>query len=238
MICANATIASSILLCDSQRMSNLKWVSGLVLGCALVVNACSSDSDDSAGGAGAKGEAGAAGEAPSAGDNAGSGGSGVGTGEAGAPAAGAENAGASEGGAAGAPVSTGGTSSGGTGGTAGTAGTGGTAPVTCMPAGDIDVSTSGLKYMVATQTDPDLVFCRGTTYTFVLDASVASHPFWIKKVADSTGVGDSFDEGVTGNGHNSGSVVFTVPADAPATLYYHCQIHAGMGGTITIISAP
>ncbi len=216
-------------------MSNLKWVSGFVLGCAVLANACSSDSDGSSGGAGAKGEAG---EAPSGGDNAGSGGSGVSSGEAGAATAGADTmgaAGAAEGGAAGTPAATGGTSSGGTG---GTAGTGGAAPVMCMPAGEIDVATSGLKYMVATQTDPDLVFCRGTKYTFVLDTTVAAHPFWIKKVANSTGKGNSFDEGVTGNGHNSGNVVFTVPADAPATLYYHCEIHDGMGGKISVIDAP
>ena len=30
-------------------------------------------------------------------------------------------------------------------------------------------------------------------------------------------------------------LTFTVPADAPSTLYYICQIHSGMTGIINIV---
>jgi hypothetical protein len=79
--------------------------------------------------------------------------------------------------------------------------------------------------------NPDLTLKRGETYTFSLNAP--GHPFWIK-TAQSTGSGDVYNSGITNNGAESGTVTFVVPADAPNTLYYICELHASMTGTLTI----
>ena len=79
--------------------------------------------------------------------------------------------------------------------------------------------------------NPDITLKRGETYSFTVNAT--GHPFWIK-TAQTTGSGDVYDSGVTNNGAESGTVSFTVPSDAPNTLYYICQFHASMTGTLTI----
>ena len=64
--------------------------------------------------------------------------------------------------------------------------------------------------------------------------SAAGHPFYIKTV-QGTGTNNAYDSGVTGNGMDVGNVSFTVPADAPATLFCDCSLHAEMTGTIQIV---
>ena len=61
-------------------------------------------------------------------------------------------------------------------------------------------------------------------------------PFWIK-TAPTTGTGDQYNSGVTRNGSVVGTVTFTVPQDAPNTLYYSCQTQSLMRGTISVIDA-
>ena len=70
---------------------------------------------------------------------------------------------------------------------------------------------------------------RGHTYVLVNTTGTA-HPFEIRV---SNG-GSPYTSGVTGS--TSGTQVFTVPMDAPSTLYYQCTIHSGMGNTINIVS--
>ena len=82
-------------------------------------------------------------------------------------------------------------------------------------------------------TNPSLTLTKGVTYTFNINAS--GHPFWIKFV-QGTGNSNAYSSGISGNGTDSGTLTFTVPSDAPATLFYNCQIHASMTGTITIVS--
>lgn len=79
--------------------------------------------------------------------------------------------------------------------------------------------------------NPNLTLRRGETYTFNLDAP--GHPFLIKTV-QGTGTSNLYDEGVTNNGAVSGTITFTVPEDAPDTLYYNCEFHRVMTGTINI----
>jgi hypothetical protein len=83
--------------------------------------------------------------------------------------------------------------------------------------------------------DPTLTLQRGVTYTF--NINVGGHPFYIKTVANSTGTGNQYTTGVTGNGASPGVVTFAVPASAPNTLYYHWSLHSGMGGTLNIVNA-
>lgn len=79
--------------------------------------------------------------------------------------------------------------------------------------------------------NPNLTLKRGETYEFVVGAP--GHPFLIKSV-QSTGTGDTYTDGVTNNGASSGTISFTVPNDAPDTLFYVCEFHGPMTGTLTI----
>ena len=83
---------------------------------------------------------------------------------------------------------------------------------------------------------------RGSTYTFNLHSSIASHPFYLTTdngtgFVANTYVGE-YTTGVTGSRNNGSAgqttLVFTVPNNAPDTLYYQCGVHSSMRGTITI----
>lgn len=79
--------------------------------------------------------------------------------------------------------------------------------------------------------NPGLTLQRGKTYTFTLN--VPGHPFLLK-TANVTGTGSAYNDGVTNNGASSGVVTFAVPTNAPNTLFYICEFHSSMVGTITI----
>ena len=80
--------------------------------------------------------------------------------------------------------------------------------------------------------DPTLTLVRGKTYEF--DVSAGGHPFWIKTIQGS-GSFNQYNEGITNNGASIGKLTFTVPNDAPSTLYYNCQYHGSMTGKINIV---
>lgn len=87
--------------------------------------------------------------------------------------------------------------------------------------------------------NPDIgPFYRGGTYTFNLDASLSGHPFYLTQ-DDGTNWSqgqyiDEYTNGVTGSRNDSGTVVFTIPNDAPDILYYQCGNHSSMRGMLTI----
>ena len=94
------------------------------------------------------------------------------------------------------------------------------------------VSNSGASaYLIDGDSNPTLNLQRGKTYTFNVNAS--GHPFWIK-TAQTTGTGDAYNDGVTNNGEQSGTISFVVPQNAPSTLFYICQFHGSMTGTLSI----
>tara|TARA_B100001057_G_scaffold272593_1_gene272892 strand:- start:2500 stop:3651 length:1152 start_codon:yes stop_codon:yes gene_type:complete len=92
------------------------------------------------------------------------------------------------------------------------------------------VFASDSKFFTANTNDPVLYLRRGETYNFV-NNSGGSHPFEIR----ASNGGSAYSTGVTNNGAASGNIVFTVPMGAPATLYYQCTNHSGMGNTINIV---
>ena len=94
---------------------------------------------------------------------------------------------------------------------------------------------SGAYVFNGTGSNPSISLIRGTTYTFNLNAS--GHPFWIK-TNQSTGTGDSYDEGVSNNGTQIGTISWIVSSSAPSTLYYNCQHHSAMVGTFNISDGP
>ena len=81
-----------------------------------------------------------------------------------------------------------------------------------------------------------LTLIRGRTYKFAVNAS--GHPFYIN-TSNTTGTGAAYVNGtaVINNGAAVGDIYFTVPDTAPATLYYNCQYHSSMAGTINISDA-
>lgn len=85
---------------------------------------------------------------------------------------------------------------------------------------------------LSNESNPDLTLKRGMTYEF--DMNTPSHPFYIK-TSQTTGTGDAYTDGVGNNGSVNGKITFTVPMDAPDTLYYICEFHGAMTGTFTII---
>jgi plastocyanin len=73
-----------------------------------------------------------------------------------------------------------------------------------------------------------LYLYRGFTYTFI-NTTGGSHPFAIR-VSDG---GAAYTDGVSGS--QAGTQTFTVPMNAPSTLYYQCTIHGVMGNVINIV---
>ena len=80
--------------------------------------------------------------------------------------------------------------------------------------------------------DPTLYLARGQTYEFVLNAS--GHPFRIQTTSGAYDAGTQYETGVTNPGAAVGTIKFQIPFDAPNTLYYVCQNHSAMNGTLTI----
>ena len=81
--------------------------------------------------------------------------------------------------------------------------------------------------------DPTIYLVRGQTYIF--ENRSGGHPFYIKTSIANGGTNDAYNTGVTNNGGGNGTeIVFTVPHDAPDTLYYQCSIHSSMSGEFKI----
>jgi hypothetical protein len=98
------------------------------------------------------------------------------------------------------------------------------------------VTNNGITdYVIDGVNDPALVVVRGCSYTFNINA--AGHPFYIKTV-QGTGVGNAYNNGVVGNGTQTGIITWDVEPGAPDSLFYNCQFHGPMTNTITVIDPP
>ena len=96
------------------------------------------------------------------------------------------------------------------------------------------VTNSGSShYVVNSETNPTIYLIRGQTYNFVVNA--IGHAFWIK-TAPSIGIGDQYNDGVTNNGEDNGTVSFLVPLSAPDVLYYISQADASLTGQINVVN--
>ena len=90
------------------------------------------------------------------------------------------------------------------------------------------------SYVIDQQANPVLTLARGNTYVFNITLN-GIYPFWIKS-ALTLGIGDAYNSGVTRNGSSFGLVTFTVPQDAPDTLYYVSENQTNLRGTIYIVN--
>ena len=89
-------------------------------------------------------------------------------------------------------------------------------------------------YKIDYQLNPTLTLARGNTYVFNLSIN-GIYPFWIK-TAETLGVGDAYNNGVLRNGSTAGLITFTVPQDAPDTLYYVSENQTNMRGVINVVN--
>lgn len=92
---------------------------------------------------------------------------------------------------------------------------------------------TGQRFFLDSAINPTLYLNRGQKYNFVLSA--ASEPFYIKTAA-STGTGDQYTKGVTGNGTQFGTVTFTPTMDADSSLFYQSSVTGGYSGVIKVIT--
>ena len=91
-------------------------------------------------------------------------------------------------------------------------------------------SGGGNPYIFDTRgTQPTLSFIRGATYTFDY-SSATSHPLRFATAADAAG-STQYTNGTSVSGN---VIKFTVPHNAPDTLYYYCTNHGGMGNSISV----
>ena len=113
-------------------------------------------------------------------------------------------------------------------------------PTLVAPTVTYDISHGAGAYVfsgTAVGSNPNIgPFYRGGTYTINMNA--AGHPLYFTTDNGTTfAAGSYFGEytsGVTGSRTDSGTITFTVPANAPDTLYYQCGNHAAMHGAITV----
>jgi Raf kinase inhibitor-like YbhB/YbcL family protein len=91
----------------------------------------------------------------------------------------------------------------------------------------------GRVYVINGQQKSSLTLNAGTKYIF---NHPAGHPLRFSTTADGTNNnGSEYTAGVDRS--TSGTTEIEVTSSTPATLYYYCSLHAGMGGIATISGA-
>ena len=94
------------------------------------------------------------------------------------------------------------------------------------------------KYYVDGVQTKSLNLKKGFTYYFNVDEfSTNSHPLFIGTSSGGGNYSSEYLSGITNSRATSGILTFTVPNDAPSTLYYNCGIHSSMGGVINTSSS-
>ena len=89
-----------------------------------------------------------------------------------------------------------------------------------------------MAYVINGQSNPSLSLIRGNDYVFQINAM--GHPFWIQTTGGGYSSSAVYENGVTGNGVQIGTVTLHVASDAPDVLYYQCQNHTMMGGQFSV----
>ena len=114
----------------------------------------------------------------------------------------------------------------------------------------IDVTNSGSSaYLFNSHysgNNPTLYLKSGQTYAFKLN-SISGHPFHLQTVSGAYSSGDAYTTGLThvatdgtiSTGSDallkvSGTLYYEVPSGTNTTIYYVCQNHSGMAGSIVI----
>jgi len=99
------------------------------------------------------------------------------------------------------------------------------------PAVDYYVSNSGTGgYLVNGVYNGTINFVKGKKYRIIVNA--VGHPFWIQTSYGAYTLADVYSTGVTNAGTDNGSILVELPLSAPDNLYYVCEYHSTMKGTI------
>ena len=97
--------------------------------------------------------------------------------------------------------------------------------------GQADFTVTGPGFS-GTVNDPTFYVYRGFTYAFDNSVQGSGHPFRIQSTQGLSGT--PYTTGQSGSGTTV--LYWTIPMDAPTTLYYQCTLHAAMQGTINVVS--
>ena len=96
------------------------------------------------------------------------------------------------------------------------------------------VTSNPTSWAIDYEPNPTLTLVRGNTYTFNLTQTIPL-AFWIKTEL-SFGTTNQWSEGVFNNGASTGLITFTVPQDAPDTLYYCNDTQYNFRGQFNIVN--
>ena len=103
------------------------------------------------------------------------------------------------------------------------------------PPSALTVTNDGASaYVIGGENNPTITVVKGQTYTFTINA--AGHPFNIQTVSGAYSSGDLYTTGITNTGTlDDGVITWVVDSEAPSELYYVCQFHSAMQGTIIVL---
>jgi hypothetical protein len=103
------------------------------------------------------------------------------------------------------------------------------------PAVDYYITNSGSgSYTVNGVANGLITFERGKKYRIHINAS--GHPFWIQTVSGAYSSGNVYSTGITNGGAQVGHIIVELPQNAPNNLYYACEFHSSMQGSIAVDS--
>ena len=103
------------------------------------------------------------------------------------------------------------------------------------PSVDYYITNSGSgAYVVNGVSNGLITFEKGKKYRIHINAS--GHPFWIQTVSGAYSAGNVYSTGITNGGAQVGHILVELPQNAPDDLYYVCQYHSSMQGSISVQS--
>jgi hypothetical protein len=103
------------------------------------------------------------------------------------------------------------------------------------PSVDYYIANSGTgSYTVNGVANGLITFERGKKYRIHMNAT--GHPFWIQTVSGAYSSGNVYSTGITNGGEDAGYILVELPQNAPDNLYYACEFHSSMQGSISVQS--
>jgi hypothetical protein len=103
------------------------------------------------------------------------------------------------------------------------------------PSVDYYITNSGSgAYLVNGVSNGLIIFEKGKKYRIHVNAT--GHPFWIQTVSGAYSSSNVYSTGITNGGAQAGHILVELPQDAPDSLYYACQFHSSMAGSISVQS--
>lgn len=103
------------------------------------------------------------------------------------------------------------------------------------PSVDYYVTNDGSGgYLVNGVLNGTINLLRGKKHRIIVNS--VGHPFWLQSVSGAYSLENIYSTGITGNGTDNGSIVIELPQNAPDNLYYACEFHSSMAGSISVQS--